>query len=404
MIVNLADGSQRTLPDVRSFRLPRDNGSSMIYASGADTTARGDSSAGRAGAPGGNAGGAGGRGGRGGAAPAGPRRAFGTTIVLRNLDTTAEEKIADVLTYTFDDSAKVLAYTVASRDSTKDGVYLRTMATGAVKTVASGRGNDRDFSLDHRQQQFIFSTDRDEFGKPNAKSTLFIGSVNAGVATPVITPSQLPTGMRLADNGAAFTRSGAAIRVNLAPPPEDTIPADSLVGKAVFDLWHDKDAQLQPTQKLQLGRERSRTYDAVYHVALKKVVQLTTDAMPTVTVSDDERAVDPATGEDRLRRSQLRRATKSAERGNVSRHQEHLYRLPESLGRQVAGRAHKNQRRKPVAEGLQLGQYVAPTGRNVIARSGQYEKGRRLGKEVYMIDYNNDVHNPASRATKARIR
>jgi dipeptidyl aminopeptidase/acylaminoacyl peptidase len=28
---------------------------------------------------------------------------------------------------------------------------------------------------------------------------------------------------------------------------------------------------------------------------------------------------------------------------------------------------------------------------------------RRLGKEVYMIDYNNDVHNPASRANQKDI-
>ena len=28
---------------------------------------------------------------------------------------------------------------------------------------------------------------------------------------------------------------------------------------------------------------------------------------------------------------------------------------------------------------------------------------RRLGKEIYMIDYNNDVHNPASRATQKDI-
>ncbi len=297
VILNLADGGKTTLPDVRSFRLPRDNSSWMIYTPAPDSAARADSGAGRGGAAGGGAAGSGGRGGRGGAGgPAGARRAFGTTIVLRNIDTGVEEKLADVLAYTFDDSAKVLAYTVASRDSTKDGVYLRTMATGAVKTVASGRGNYREFSFDHAQQQFLFATDRDEFGKPNARSTLFVGSVKTGVATPAITPAQLPSGMRLADNGAAFTRSGTAVHINLAPPPEDTIPADSLVGKAVFDLWHYKDAQLQPTQKLQLGRERNRSYDAVYHVALKKVVQLTTDSMPTVALSDDGKVGVATTG------------------------------------------------------------------------------------------------------------
>ena len=40
-----------------------------------------------------------------------------------------------------------------------------------------------------------------------------------------------------------------------------------------------------------------------------------------------------------------------------------------------------------------------------ISRVGQHEKGqsRILGKEVYFIDYNNDVHNPASRANQKAI-
>jgi len=301
VIVNLADGSKTTLADVRSFRLPKDNGSWMVYTA-ADSAARavGDS-AGRgaaAGAPGGAAGGRGGRGGAGGGGAAGgARRAYGSNVVLRNLDTGAEEKIADVLAFAFDDSAKVLAYTVVSRDSTKDGVYLRTMSNGAVKAVATGRGNYRDLSFDRAQQQFLFTTDRDEFGKPNARNTLFLGSLKTGTAAAIVTPAQLPTNMHLADNNAAaFTRSGTALRLSLAPPPDDTVPADSLVGKAVFDLWHYKDPQLQPTQKLQLARDRNRTYDAVYHVATKKVVQLTTDSMPSITLSDDGKVGVASTG------------------------------------------------------------------------------------------------------------
>ncbi len=284
VILNLADGSKTTLPDVRSFRLPRDNGSWMAYTAAPDTAARNNDStrapgaaAGRAGRP-------------GGAAPGGaaPRRAFGTTIVLRNLDTGAEERVPDVLAFAFDDSAKVLAYTVASRDSTKDGVFLRTMGTGAIKTVATGRGNYRDLAFDRTQQQLLFTTDRDEFGKPDARSVLYVGSVKTGTATAAVTSAQLPAGMRIASSsGAAFSRSGTSVQFNLAPPPEDTIPADSLVGKATFDLWHYKDPTLQPTQKLQLGRDRNRTYDAIYHLATKKVVQLTTDSMPSVSLSDD---------------------------------------------------------------------------------------------------------------------
>ncbi len=290
VIVNLADGTTTTLAGARNLRLPRDNGSWMIYTP-ADSSARGDSAAG-GGAPGGAAGGRGGRGGgRGGAgAEPGARRTFGSTIALRNLDTGAEERIADVSSFVFDDSAKVLAYIVTSRDSTKDGVFLRTMSTGAVKTLASGRGNYRNFAFDRAQQQFVFTSDREEFGKPDARVTVFHGTLKTGTATPIVTPAAIPEGYHLAPTSpVTFVRSGAALELSLAPPPEDTIPADSLVGKATFDLWHYKDPQLQPTQKLQLARDRNRTYGAVYHLATKKLVPLETDSIPSVTLTDDGR-------------------------------------------------------------------------------------------------------------------
>ena len=167
-------------------------------------------------------------------------------------------------------------------------MYLRNMSTGAVKTLATGRGNYRDFTFDRTQQQFAFTSDHDEFGKPNAHSTLFFGAMKTGTAAALISTTALPAGMHLADNAnIAFSRSGGTLQFNIAPPPEDTIPADSLAGKATFDLWHYKDPQLQPTQKLQVARDRNRSYNAVYQIATKKLLQLTTDSIPTVTLSED---------------------------------------------------------------------------------------------------------------------
>ncbi|HEX3927430.1 MAG TPA: prolyl oligopeptidase family serine peptidase [Gemmatimonadales bacterium] len=293
VIVSLADGKTTTLENVRSFRLPRDNGTWMTYTPGPSdsTTARGDSAAGNAqgGAGGRGAGGGGrgaGRGGRGGAG-GGARRGYGSTIVLRNLATGVEERLTDVLASTFDDSAKVFAYTVASRDSSKDGVFIRNLTTGAVQTVMAGPGNYRAFAFDRKQQQFIFASDRDEWGKPEARSALYYGTLKDGLAQQVVTTALLPPNMHLSDNGAAFTRSGNALLLNIAPPPEDTVPADSLVGKAVYDLWNYQDPTLQPQQKLQLGRDRNRTYQAIYTLASKKLVQITSDSMPSVSLSDD---------------------------------------------------------------------------------------------------------------------
>ncbi|HEY4322210.1 MAG TPA: prolyl oligopeptidase family serine peptidase [Gemmatimonadales bacterium] len=272
VLLSLAEGTRQVIENVQSYRLPRYSGAWLVYTQ-RDSTARP--------APGG------GRGGRG-AAAAGPRRTYGTTITLRNLQTGTDEALPDVLAYAFDDSAKVLAYTVASHDSTRDGVFIRNLRTGATQTVMAGRGNYRAFAFDRQQQQFVFTSDRDEFGKPDARFTLYYGTVRQGTAQAIIGRTLLPANMHLADNGGVtFTRSGNAIVVNLAPPAPDSIPADSLVGKARYDLWNWRDPQLQPAQKLSVGRDRNRSYQAVYSLASHKLVQLATDSMPSVQLSDD---------------------------------------------------------------------------------------------------------------------
>src|SRR6185437_16891488 len=108
------------------------------------------------------AGAAGGRGGRGRGAAAGPRRQFGSALVLRNLATGAEERLSDVLTYSFDDSAKVFAYTVVARDSSKDGAFLRDLRSGATSTLLAGAGDYKELVFDRRGTQLVFLADRDE--------------------------------------------------------------------------------------------------------------------------------------------------------------------------------------------------------------------------------------------------
>ncbi|HEV8446280.1 MAG TPA: prolyl oligopeptidase family serine peptidase [Gemmatimonadaceae bacterium] len=286
-IVSLPDGKVTTINGVRSFRLARSNGTWLAYVPEPDSTTPGDSSArGAANAAGGGGRGRGGRGG-GGGAPSN-RRQFGTPLVLRNLASGAEERLADVLAFAFDDSAKVMAYTIVSRDSTKDGAFLRTMG-GATTTLLAGRGDYKAPTFDRTGTQLLFLSDHDSFGHETpARYTLYQASTKGGAAQAIVNPSQVTPGMHIADNGPlAFTRSGTAITFNVAPPPIDSVPADSLVGKAVFDLWHYKDPVLQPTQRINAQRDRNKSYQAIYFASTKKVVQLADDSIPTVSVSED---------------------------------------------------------------------------------------------------------------------
>jgi dipeptidyl aminopeptidase/acylaminoacyl peptidase len=278
-ILSLADGKVTTIPSVRSFRLPRDAGGWVAYVPEADSASR-DSTAGGA---------ANGRGGRGGAG-GGARRSYGSPLVLRNLATGAEEPMADVLAYAFDDSAKTFAYTVVSRDSTKDGAFARHLATARSASLLTGRGDYKAMTFDRAGSQLVFLSNRDEFSRPNARFTMYYAKIDGMGLDAVVKPSTVPAGLHIADNAAvAFTRNGNAIVFNVAPPAIDSVPADSLVDKSVFDLWHYKDATLQPAQKLTAARDRNRSFQAIYFPATKKLVQLANDSIPSVNLNDDAR-------------------------------------------------------------------------------------------------------------------
>ncbi|MFW5831316.1 MAG: alpha/beta hydrolase family protein [Prolixibacteraceae bacterium] len=56
----------------------------------------------------------------------------------------------------------------------------------------------------------------------------------------------------------------------------ETEPKDTLLDeeKPKLDIWHWQDKQLQPEQELQVDSEKKRTYLAVYHLDLKRFIQL----------------------------------------------------------------------------------------------------------------------------------
>ncbi|HKW49715.1 MAG TPA: hypothetical protein VJN70_19815, partial [Gemmatimonadaceae bacterium] len=303
-IVSLANGQVTSIPKVRSFRAARESGSWVAYLlepsdsvnanrAARDSSNRARGLQGNAATPGGSprpvSDSAGGR---------GRRPEFGSTLVLRNLATGVERRINDVTTYAFDDSAKWLGYTVSSRDNAKDGAYVVAPANGNDIALLSGRGAYKQFAFDRAGSQAAFVSDRDEVNKDHPRFTLYYANLKSPSAQVAVTSAAVGEELGVSDNGrVSFTRRGNAILFGVAPAPLDSIPADSLYDKAVFDLWSWKDPRLQPQQKLEANRDRVRSFETIYNIATKKFVRLANDSMPTVSVSDDGRVALAASAE-----------------------------------------------------------------------------------------------------------
>lgn len=273
-LMSLADGRVTSVPRVRSFRLPRESAKYLAYLLEPDAAPRDSSAAGRV---------------SDSLAARTRRREYGSTLVLRNLEDGTEERLADVTTYAFDDSARYLAYTVASRTPQSDGAYLRTLATKQTATLMAGEGDYKSLVLDRAGTQVAFVSNREEFKAPKPRFALYHAPVRAPSASLVAAPGSVD-GLSPSDRGRTdFSRDGSAILFSVGSPVADTIPADSLADKAVFDLWHYQDKRLQPQQKIEAARDRDRTWAAVYLIKGRQARRLANDSMPQVTVSDDAR-------------------------------------------------------------------------------------------------------------------
>lgn len=270
-ILSLADGKVVTIPAVRGFRLARFDGRFAVYQLEADSALVAADSA----------------------LPREARRDFGTTLVVRELATGAESRISDVGAYALSDSGRWLAYGVTSRQWDRDGAFVRPLSGGEVRVLASGPGDYRQFAFDKAGKQVAFVSNRDEWTRRSAtykpRFALYHATLPAA-ARAIVPAAALAGGAVVAERGRVdFSRDGGVVLFATAPAPVDSIPADSLADKAVFDLWHYRDPRLQPQQRKELPRDRSRSFTAVYHLADGRMVQLANDTLRQVTVSEDGR-------------------------------------------------------------------------------------------------------------------
>ena len=290
-LLDVNDGKVLRVPRVRSFRMARNGGRFIAYLLEDSVALRAPGAGVSAGAAAGIAPGAP----RDTAARAAlPRRELGSTLVLRELALGTESRIDGVTSYSFDENERWLGYTVTTRDGAGDGAFVRALGTGTTTPLLASRGTYRSFTFDRKGEQVAFladagdTTSRPRFALYHASLTPAKGKSVA--ARRIVAASDAPQGMLLAERGRVdFTREGNAVLFSLAMVPQDSIPVDSLLDKAVYDLWHWQDTKIMPQQKVDAARDRNRSQLAIFQMATGKWVRLGSDSLQQLSVSDNGR-------------------------------------------------------------------------------------------------------------------
>jgi dienelactone hydrolase len=269
-VLDLATGAVTRVAPARSYKVPAEHGAWLGYLL-VEQAATGDSAVPRDTI---------------GSVPSRGRQGKGNPLVLRSLDSGAEQRFEHVTEFSLSRDGSRLAFATTGPDSSATGVWVVETAKGAVQRLMTGDAVFRSLAFDESGTQLAFLARAG--AEDSLPHTLFHWRAGMPAAREVVRAAMpgLPDAWQVSQHRApSFSKSGARLFFGTAPPsvpePKDTLTDEERV---TVEIWHWRDPTLQPMQKLQLRRERERSYLAMLDLRRDRVTQLATPDVPEVTV------------------------------------------------------------------------------------------------------------------------
>lgn len=157
-------------------------------------------------------------------------------------------------------------------------------ATGKTSVLFAREGTAKKLTIDQpgNRYGFLFSADTIK----EKVYALYYGTLISGEPKPVVSIETrgMPIGWSPSENAdLSFSENGLHLFLGTAPKPAPE-PKDSLLDeeKPQLDVWTWRDRELQPQQKINLDKEKKRTYLAVYLTDKDKFVQLADPSVKSV--------------------------------------------------------------------------------------------------------------------------
>ncbi|MCH2464608.1 MAG: hypothetical protein MK237_01725, partial [Gemmatimonadetes bacterium] len=274
VVVSLSDLSTFSRERVQSFRIPEDAGDRIAYLLEEEDDADDEA-------------GLGAEEDEDNETDEAPRTDDGSSLVVRELSSGQEQSFEHVVSYAFAADGSTLFFTSSGEDGAADGVF-GVSAGGSAEAIATGEGRYLQLAVSD-EGSVAFLTDRDDRDRETPRFSLYTSTGGTAAERAKLGSDGLPVGWAPSeDGGVSFSKSGGRVffgtRLAPEPEPENEIPDDERV---VVDIWNWKDPFLQPMQLLQAEDERGRTYSAMLDMESGEVVQLETEDLPTVAVSEN---------------------------------------------------------------------------------------------------------------------
>ena len=212
----------------------------------------------------------------------------GADLIIRDLSTATQQTIPEVAEYAVSRDGSAVAYAVSSKAPANDGAFVRKLADGSTRTLLTGEGTYKGFAFDGKATQLAFVSNRDDHAAKAPRFKLYHATMAASTATELAVPAESRAGpMSVSEFGRLeFSKDGARLFFGTAAPPR--AEPDDASDLIKVDIWHYKDPEIQPMQKVRADEERHRNFRAMITLADKRFTQLASPDMPNLRTGDND--------------------------------------------------------------------------------------------------------------------
>ena len=212
----------------------------------------------------------------------------GYLLRVLNAETNELLHINNVEDYYFDSQGNYLVYSTSISNPTKYSLHVLNLINKEENKIADfteiSLGN---FSEKKSHLVFLASKDTSE----KKQFDLFYWDLEQPEPKLLIDTlrADLPKGLTVSANyEPSISKDNQRIFFGLAKPSEE-VKKDTLLKseKAVLDIWHYKDQQLQPQQLLNRKRDEKKTFLSVLHLKDNSLIQLENDTL-SIDLNSDE--------------------------------------------------------------------------------------------------------------------
>jgi dipeptidyl aminopeptidase/acylaminoacyl peptidase len=226
----------------------------------------------------------------------------GTTLVLLSLETGMETRIPYVTEFEFSEPGNKLVYATSGPEARHDGVWVVDLtAPLAPRRIIEGAGTYRSLAIDKAGQRVAFCSDRSDFTSRSPLFSVYLWSGEAAQQPEVIAAkgtAGIAADWKIRESAPIrFSKSGQRLFFSTYPPSvapesppsagESRPAAADEKPKARLDIWHWSEPVLQTVQQVQASRQQQRSYDVLYDIAAKTLLQLETEELPAVVISQE---------------------------------------------------------------------------------------------------------------------